>query len=585
MDPDADPTADDTSRVPGTAGDGGPPDGATAPPDGTTAHADDGQTDDTRADEGTASGDDAGADERGVEGDDDPLVDERGVDGDDVEARLADALERVAHGATVSVPSILVARGLTVAFTAVLTNGFTAGGYGVFAVARRIQAFFLRLAAGFRRGLSRFLPNADSPAERDAIVTVASVLLVGVSSVFGAALYLAAPALAGVATQGPPFGTLLRVFALGLPAMVWMRAMEGALRGLEAVGPLNLAMRLGFPLAQLGVAVVGVVVLGDIVAVAAGVATIMGLTGLVVAGWLAGERGLRPRLRVPGDAVWRRYVEYTIPTFLGGIATTVQRLGFYPLVALYLTDVAGGVFAVGVLVGGLVRLPLNGINQFMSPVAAALHEGGHRRALARLYHVTSRLVLVGVTGLAVPVVVYRETVMGLFGPTFVDFAPLLPWFVLAQYGACAAGSVGILMLMTDHQRALLVVNTVVTLVLVAAAVPLTIRFGLAGLVASFVLMLTLNNGLEVVVLYRLEGLQPFTRLHARPLVAAVPLAALALAAKWTVPVAAPVVGTAVGLAAYAAVLRSFGLTTAERRLGATLRDRYRTALSQGWPSG
>lgn len=37
---------------------------------------------------------------------------------DVVEARLEDALERVAHGATVSVPGILAERGLSVAFTA-----------------------------------------------------------------------------------------------------------------------------------------------------------------------------------------------------------------------------------------------------------------------------------------------------------------------------------------------------------------------------------------------------------------------------------------------------------------------------------
>ncbi|WP_327052996.1 lipopolysaccharide biosynthesis protein [Halomicrococcus gelatinilyticus] len=500
---------------------------------------------------------------------------------DPVEARLEDALERVAHGATVSVPSILLQRGLTLAFTAVLTNGFTAGAYGLFALARRLQRFLLRLALGFRSGLSRFLPNAESATERDALATFASLLLLGVATAFGAALFVAAPHVTRATGEGARFTLFLRVFAAGLPASVWLFTVTEILRGMEEVGPLNLTMRVGFPIAQLLVGVGGVLVVDDLAVVAGGVVGVMGLTGVAAATWLVRERGLRPRLRGPDVARLRRqYLAFTLPLFVGGIATTTQRLGFYPLIALFLSSVAGGVFAVGVLLGTLVRLPLMGINQFIPPVAAALHEEDQREALARLYHVTSRLVLVGVTGLAIPVIVYRVAVMRLFGPTFVEYAPLLPGFIVAQYGACAAGSVGILLTMTDNQRALLIVNVAITAFLTVTAVPLTLTYGLPGLVGSYLLMLTVNNGLEVAVLYYLEGLQPFTRLHAKPLIAGVPLAAVALAARALLPGAvAAVTGTVLGLAAYAAALRSLGFTRVERRLGATLVSRYRQAFA------
>ena len=504
------------------------------------------------------------------------------LDRDPAEARLEDALERVAHGATVSVPAILVQRGLTLAFTAVLTNGFSAGAYGAFALARRLQRYLLRLALGFRRGLSRFLPNAKSDAERDSLATFAGVLLVGAATAFGIALFVAAPLVTRVADESAQFELFLRLFAVGLPAGVWLFTVTEILRGIEAVGPLNLTLRVCFPTAQLAVGAIAAFVFRDLALAAAGVVAVMGLTGVGAAAWLVRERGFRPRLR-GGDAarLRRRYFSFTLPLFVGGIATTTQRLGFYPLIAVFLSSVAGGVFAVGVLVGTLVRLPLLGINQFIPPVAAALHEEGHRDALRRLYHVTSRLVLVGVTGLAIPVVVYRETVMGLFGPTFVEYAPLLPGFVLAQYAACAAGSVGILLTMTDHQRALLVVNVAITAFLTVTAIPLTTTFGLPGLVGSYLLMLTVNNGLEVAVLYSLEGLQPFTRLHAKPLLAAVPLTAVTLGVRLLLSdVAALVVGTTLGVTAYAGTLGLLGFTTVERRLGATLLERYRNALSE-----
>lgn len=498
-----------------------------------------------------------------------------------VEARLEDALERVAHGAVVSVPSILLERGLTLAFTAVLTNGFAASSYGLFALARRLQRYLARLALGFRSGLSRYLPNADTDAERDAVATFAALLLLAVATVFGAGLFLAAPTVAAVTDNGPRFRLFLQVFAAGMPAGVWLWTVTELLRGLEEVGPLNATIRIGFPAAQLAVGVVGTLVFEDLALVAAGILLSMGGVGIVAAVWLVRERGLRPRLRGPGvGEIRRRYLAFTFPLFLGGFATTTQRLGFYPLIAWFLSGTAGGVFAVGVLLGALVRLPLMGVNQFIPPVAAALHEEDHHAALKRLYHVTSRLVLVGVTGLAVPLIIYRRPVMALFGETFVAYAPLLPGFVLAQYGACAAGSVGILLTMTDNQRALLVVNVVITLILTVVAIPLTANFGLPGLVGSYLLMLTLNNGLEVAVLYYLEGLQPFTFAHAKPLAAAVPLAAVALAARLLPGPAGPVVGTVVGLGAYAATLRRLGFDPIERRLLGTLRDRYREAFAE-----
>ncbi|WP_053948637.1 lipopolysaccharide biosynthesis protein [Halolamina sediminis] len=494
---------------------------------------------------------------------------------DDVARRLDDALERVAHGAAVSVPSILLQRGLTVVFTAALTNGLGAAPYGLFALARRIQRFLSRIVLGFRSGLSRFLPTADQ-AERNALATFASLLLLGVSTVFGAGLFLTAPRLTAMAGQSEQFATLLRVFALGMPASVWLFTVTEVLRGIEAVAPLNLTLRLAFPAAQLIVGIVGAFVLGDILFVAGGVLAVMGLTGVGAAVWIVRARGFRPRLRGPDlPALRRRYLDYTIPLFLGGIATTTQRLGFYPLIAVFLTGVAGGVFSVGVLVSQLVRLPLMAINQFIPPVAAALNEQGHEEALSRLYHVTSRLVLVGVVAAAVPVVIYRETVMAAFGPTFTAYAPLLTLFILAQVAACAAGSVGILLRMTDHQRALLVTNVAITTVLAVVAIPLTIEFGLAGVVWTYLLMLTLNNGIEVAVLYRLEGLQPFTKRHSFPLLAAVPFAGIAFAARMVAPgLVGAVVGTVTGLAAFAATLKLLGFTPVERRLAGTLVERY-----------
>lgn len=496
---------------------------------------------------------------------------------DDPDERLADALERVAHGAVVSIPSTLAQRLLTLAFTALLTNGFSAGAYGLFVLARRIQRFLLSLTHSFTTGLSRYIPNTDTDADRDIVATFALTLALATATIFGGVLYLAVPEIGRFTDKGAEFELYLRVFALGLPAAVWLAVVGSLLQSLEEITPMNLTLRLGFPALQLLVAGVGLW-LDSLLAVAVGVLAASALGGTVAVAWLARERGIRPRYRGPtARSLHERYLRYTAPLFASSISTTIQRLGFYPLIAVFLTSTAGAVFAVGELVGMLVRLPLFGINQLMPPVAATLYGDDHHEALAKLYHATSRLVLVGVTGLAVPVVVFRREVMGLFGPAFVEYAPLLPAFVLAQWIACGAGSVGILLAMTDHQRAMFLVNTAITAGLVVVSIPLTRQYGLAGVVGVYLLMLSLNNVLEVVVLWWLEDLQPLTVAHLKPVAAAVPLAAVTLVGHRFVPGLVGAVGaTVVGLAVYAGVLLWLGFAPAERRLVGALADRYRS---------
>lgn len=501
------------------------------------------------------------------------------TDGDgspDPETVLEDALETVAHGAVVSVPSVVLQRVLALAFAAVLTNGFSASAYGLFAVARRLQRFLLRLALGFRRGLSRYLPVAESDAERDVTITFAAVLLLGTAVVFGAGLYLTAPAITAFAGRGEQFTTYLQVFAIGLPASVGMFATSGVLRGLEDVGALNLTLRIGFPLAQLAVAVVGVLFFDDLALVAAGVLIAMAFVALVSVWWLRRTHGVRARWRADGAAETRQqFLDFSIPLFFGSIATTTQRLGFYPIIAVLLSGTAGGLFAVGTLLGMLVRLPLIGINQFIPPVAASLHSDDQQAALLQLYQTTSHLVVTGTTFLAAVVIVFRRPIMASFDAAFVEFAWLLPGFVIAQFVACGAGSVGLLLMMTDNQKPYLAVNTVLTVVVLGATVSLTLAYGLPGLVGGYLLMLTLNNVAEVVVLHHFAGLQPLTRDHLVPLGAAIPLGAVLLAVRAVLsgPLGI-VVGTVLGGVVYGTILKQVGVPPVERKLLGTLRERY-----------
>lgn len=496
------------------------------------------------------------------------------------ERRVVDALERVAHGATLSIIGIVFERVVGFLTTAALTTGAGVAAYGAYALAGRLRQVFVSLSSSVTAGFPRFVPTADDRQERDAVIGFGTLLVVAVATGFGAALFLAAPRVATLTDRGPTFARYLELFALGLPATAWFSATNSLLRAFEAVTATTVSRRLVWPLGQLGVVVVGLELFGSLTAVLVGSLAVSAAVGVGVAGWLAVTEEIRPRLRVPGaGGVSRRYLGYVAPLFLAGAAYTVQQFGFYPLIAWFLSDTAATAFVVGTLLAGFVRLPLTGTNQFVSPVIASLHDAGHDAALARTYRVTSRLVTVGATAVLVPLVVFRRTVLSVFGPELLAYAPLLPAFLLAQYAAVVAGSVGLLLTMTDHERASTVINAGVTVVLAAVAVPVTARAGFVGVVGLYLGMTVLNNGAEVVGLYALEGYQPLTRRHTLPVLAGVPFAAVGVTARGLLPdTVGAVVGTLAGLGVYAGLLWWVGFTRVERRLGETILSRYRAAI-------
>lgn len=506
-------------------------------------------------------------------------LDEATLEDSSTETRLEDALERVAHGAIVSFPSLLFGKAIDFTITTILTNGFAASSYGMYILAKRLVSYLQKSMYGFLPGLNRFLPTASSK-EKDLYATGASLLMLGLGTVFGAGLFVTAPWITRMADYGTQFELFLRVFAIGLPGTLWLQTVNKLLEGLEEVEALNFLFRVFYPIALLVVAGIGTFLLHDFVLLALGEIIVTVFITLALTAWLMRERGFAPRVGgKQAVELWRKYVRFSIPLVGRKILENVQGGGFYLLIIVFLSSVAGGVFAVGTLVGSLIRLPLALTNQFIAPVIADLHDHEHREALLQLYQVTTRLILVGVTGLAIPLLVYREAVMRLFGPTFVEFTSLLPIFILAQYMASVAGSVSILLSMTDRQRAAFVIEIASALVLVSIAVPLTVLFGLRGLVVSYLVDRTVSNGLQMAALYYLEGYQPFTIRHAKPLLAAIPFVIIASAGKQLLSAEmAPLLGTLAGIAAYGFALHMMGFTTVERRLARSLLSRYRGTI-------
>jgi len=121
-----------------------------------------------------------------------------------------------------------------------------------------------------------------------------------------------------------------------------------------------------------------------------------------------------------------------------------------------------GLFFLAFNVAFVVALPRTAINAVFAPAISDLFVRNRRNELQTLMARASFLTLSSALGLALPLWFFAEPILRLFGPEFVDSAPLVRILVVGQVIAAAFGSQLYVMTMTGEQSraAAIIVATV-----------------------------------------------------------------------------------------------------------------------------
>jgi len=145
----------------------------------------------------------------------------------------------------------------------------------------------------------------------------------------------------------------------------------------------------------------------------------------------------------------------------------------------------------------------------------------------------------------------------------------------------AVGATGWLLMMTDHQYARMILDWILAVLNVALTYAFTVRFGLVGAALGTSLAIATQNGLQVLLLRRFEGLFPFDRTFLKPLVAGGGMIAAMLLVRVSLSgLTAVAAGTIVGLASYVFGLVVLGVDPRDRLVVVELAARYREAITE-----
>jgi len=161
----------------------------------------------------------------------------------------------------------------------------------------------------------------------------------------------------------------------------------------------------------------------------------------------------------------------------------------------------------------------------------------------------------------------------------VVYASIIPMMALAQILAVLAGTVGFLLMMTDNERKSMWLQTGLTSITLAVIVLATREYGVFGLAGAYLFGYTFNNASELVLLYRLEGLRPFTRDHLG-LLGTGAIAAILLFVVPSSELPIQLLLTAIVIPGYLFISYRYWITASEKDAIATCRANISTRIRQ-----
>ena len=166
----------------------------------------------------------------------------------------------------------------------------------------------------------------------------------------------------------------------------------------------------------------------------------------------------------------------------------------------------------------LVATPLWIIRGVMPPIVAELHAKGQRRQLEDTLRAGASLAGLPSLAILVVFVVLGASVMEIiYSPFYRQGSTILVILSIGRLFAVWAGAAGITLMMTGHQRSMMVVTLSTGALSVTAGIIAADRYGAVGVAAATASVAVLQNLLQVALARRFVGVWTFVQLSPRKL--------------------------------------------------------------------
>lgn len=302
--------------------------------------------------------------------------------------------------------------------------------------------------------------------------------------------------------------TLLIVLIM-LPLIVLLRLRQAAMRGLHYVVGGQLPETLIMPISFF--IIIGVMYLFMKNAFSAPVAMAAQVAAVGIA-LIVGVRQLQiflPQSAKKAHPVYQgsTWMHIVMPLVFLDSMTMINSQIDVILLGLMKSTGAVGVYAVAKKGAGLVAFILIAVNIALAPTIASMYAAGETDKLQRMITKSARVILIGSLPIAIVLILFGHWfLLFFFGQGFIQGEKALAILGAAQLINAATGSVGLLLIMTGHERdaAMCVgISALLNFILNASLIP---RWGLEGAAVATATTIIVWNTLLTVLVYKRLGI-------------------------------------------------------------------------------
>lgn len=424
----------------------------------------------------------------------------------------SDKLREIIDGAFVSSYSAVGLQSLRYLLAVIVVSIIGSSGYGVLATVRRISGSLIILFSGIFTGMKRTIPRKGE--KNGNMVVVTSLLMVIIISIFVSILtvykkgFILEEVLTGYDDSKLVYGAIF----LFLANTIAIFSGE-ILKSYKNIGKYNLVIKWASPILQIFIIVVASIFFPDTlktVIYSICVALILAFSfGVILILKYTEHNPINIVLDVEVIGEYSRYVAVaSFGTLFSGIQSTVPNI-----MMTQITAEQAGVFGIGLIIATLSRIPLGSINQIFPQVATDLHERDQSSSLSDLYKRTSKLAIFFTSPLAFLFMTWHNEIAVFVSPNYAPYSAIIPVMITGQVFAVVIGTVGFLIMMTDNHEKIVPIQFILMVFTVLTTYYLTIWYGVLGLALAYSISFTLNNIIELIFLYREEGLFSITWDH------------------------------------------------------------------------
>jgi O-antigen/teichoic acid export membrane protein len=432
-------------------------------------------------------------------------------------------IARIAKGGGITLVGSGFGRIVQFGFHILLGRVLGAGGYGLYTLGYSVIQLARELSTlGLHHGIVRFIAIYRSEGELRRIkgTIVSAFFTAGIASlIVGFFLFVGARFVSLSIFNDPELTSVLRAFAIAVPFFVLIDMSAHTARGFQRMEHYVAIQDIIWPIAN--VVFVGIVFLLGYRLMGAVYGFLASVVISATAGILSIPRRIFPEfLSLRPTYEIRKLLRFSLAMILIGFGQIALSQTDRLIVGFFMTSADVGMYSAAARIAIQCNFIITAFNMAFAPMIADLHNKQRIAEMEQLFKLVTRWIVALTLPIILVLVLFPVPVMKLFGGEFVAGSGVLIALAVAYLVNVATGSVGLILIMAGNQNIELLNVLGMAAVNVGLNVWLIQIYGILGVAIATGLSSVIVNVIRVIEVYKLIGIQPYTRKFLKPLLVA-----------------------------------------------------------------